>query len=115
MGRMNLKYMVDVSVAYLNSASDLLPPAESFPVTCYVVKDVNVCANIPEYDNPDLLKFMQNKAPWADPREFSQQPIELLLSTSAVAKVRVAQTDVLHRDNIHLVADLNAYDDFEIR
>ena len=43
---------------------------------------------------------------WADPREFSQQPIELLLSTSAVAKGRVAQTDVLHRDNINLVADL---------
>ena len=32
-GRMNLKYMVEVSVAYLSSASDLLPPAESFPVT----------------------------------------------------------------------------------
>ena len=105
-GRMNLKYTVDVSVAYLSSASDLLPPAESFAVTCYVVKDVNVCANIPDYDNPDLLQFMQNKAPWADPREFSQQPIELLLSTSAVAKGRVAQTDVLHRDNINLVADL---------
>ena len=105
-GRMNLKYTVDVSVAYLSSASDLLPPAESFPVTCYVVKDVNVCANIPDYDNPDLLQFMQNKSPWADPREFSQQPIELLLSTSAVAKGRVAQTDVLHRDNINLVADL---------
>ena len=74
--------------------------------TCYVVKDVNVCANIPDYDNPDLLQFMHNKAPWADPREFSQQPIELLLSTSAVAKGRVAQTDVLHRDNINLVADL---------
>ena len=68
--------------------------------------DVNVCANIPDYDNPDLLQFMHNKAPWADPREFSQQPIELLLSTSAVAKGRVAQTDVLHRDNINLVADL---------
>ena len=106
MGRMNLKYTVEVSVAYLSSASDLLPPAESFPVTCYVVKDVNVCANIPDYDNPDLLQFMHNKAPWADPREFSQQPIELLLSTSAVAKGRVAQTDVLHRDNINLVADL---------
>ena len=105
-GRMNLKYTVEVSVAYLSSASDLLPPAESFPVTCYVVKDVNVCANIPDYDNPDLLQFMHNKAPWADPREFSQQPIELLLSTSAVAKGRVAQTDVLHRDNINLVADL---------
>ena len=64
-GRMNLKYTVEVSVA-----------------------------------------FMHNKAPWADPREFSQQPIELLLSTSAVAKGRVAQTDVLHRDNINLVADL---------
>ena len=105
-GRMNLKYTVEVSVAYLSSASDLLPPAESFPVTCYVVKDVNVCANIPDYDNPDFLQFMHNKAPWADPREFSQQPIELLLSTSAVAKGRVAQTDVLHRDNINLVADL---------
>ena len=104
-GRMNLKYTVDVSVAYLSSASDLLPPAESFPVTCYVVKDVNVCANIPDYDNPDL-QFMQNKYPWADPREFSQQPIQLLLSTSAVAKGRVAQTDVLHRDNINLVANL---------
>ena len=106
MGRMNLKYTVDISVAYLSSASDLLPPAESFPVTCYIVKDVNVCANIPDYDNPDLLQFMQNKTPWANPREFSQQPIELLLSTSAVAKGRVAQTDVLHRDNINLVADL---------
>ena len=104
-GRMNLKYTVDVSVAYLSSASDLLPPAESFPVTCYVVKDVNLCANTPDYANPDL-QFMQKKAPWADPREFSQQPIELLLSTSAVAKGRVAQTDVLHRDNINLVADL---------
>ena len=41
--RMNLEYTVDVS---LSSASDLLPPAESFPVTCYVVKDVNICANI---------------------------------------------------------------------
>ena len=71
-----------------------------------MVKDVNVCANIPDYDNPDLLQFMQNKDPWADPREFSQQPIELLLSTSAVAKGRVAQTDCLHRDNINLVADL---------
>ena len=88
-GRINLNYTVDVSVAYLSSASDLLPPAESFPVTCYVVKDVNICANIPDYDNPDLLQFMQNKAPWADHREFSQQPIELLLSTSAVAKGRV--------------------------
>ena len=39
---LNLKYTVDVSVAYLSSASDLLPPAESFPVTCYMVKDVNV-------------------------------------------------------------------------
>ena len=104
--KINLKYTVDVSVAYLSSASDLLPPAESFPVTCYVVKDVNVCANIPDYDNPDLLQFMQNKAPWAEPREISQQPIELLLSTSAVAKGRVAQMDVLHRDNINLVADL---------
>ena len=104
-GRMNLKYTVDVSVAYLSSASDLLHSAESFPVTCYAVNDVNVCANIPDYDNPDLLQFMQNNAPWADPREFSQQPIELLLSTSAVAKGRVAQTDVLHRNNINLVAD----------
>ena len=94
---MNLQYTVDVSVACLSSASDLLPPAESFPVTCYVVKDVNICANIPDYDNPDLLQFMQNKDPWADPREFSQQPIEHLLSTSAVAK---------GRDNINLVADL---------
>ena len=66
-GRMNLKYTVDVSVAYLSSASDLLPPAESFPITCYVVKDVNVCANIADYDNPDLLQFMQNKAPCTDP------------------------------------------------
>ena len=70
------------------------------------MKDVNVCTNIADYDNPDLLQFMQNKAPWADPKELSQQPIELLLSTSAVAKGRVAQTDVLHRDNINLVADL---------
>ena len=73
-GRMNLKYMVDVSVAYLSSASDLLPPAESFPVTCYVVKDVNVCANIPDYDNPDLLQFMQNKAPGQTPENSANSP-----------------------------------------
>ena len=104
-GQMTSKYMVEIAVANLAAQQALFQPPGALQVECYVVKDVNCFATIPDYYNKDLLQLMEGKQPWADPEHFHHQPIELLLSTKAIGDARLAATDVIKTKNGSLVAD----------